>query len=78
MVEGVALIVADLFAGRWTTIEQEHCTGGRMSRENLEHAPLMMLGEVKQTVSGDDSIKSTAQSQRAHIGHLPSVLRETR
>ena len=68
-------------AGRFPVVgaagKKEQAARSGMGGENGKHGPLVIIGEVKETVPGQDRPKRPPQRQPTHVADNPGHVRET-
>ncbi len=73
MIEGVAAIAADGLAVSGAGVQHQQRAGRSVPREDLDHAPLIVVVEVKKAVPGEDAGERRRKAQRAHIRADPCL-----
>src|SRR5262245_52490561 len=77
VIERLAMEGANGFAVAGPTRKQQCRRRRGVLAENREHPPLMLRSEMKETVPGEETVKSLAEGERSHIRHQPARARKT-
>jgi hypothetical protein len=76
MEERLTFVGADGFPSARPAREHQSSVGLCLPLEDWKHAALIMLGEMKEAVPGDDPVEAGAQVQRSHVSDDPDVMWE--
>src|SRR5262245_10256493 len=77
VIERLAMEGANGFAMAGPTRKQQCRRRRGVLAENREHPALMLRSEMKETVPGEETVKSLAEGERSHIRHKPARARKS-